>query len=251
MTAIARREVDWAVVAALPLEIRCLARRLRALRVASRPGLWAARAGSTECALITTGVGAERAELQARDIFRELRPRRALVCGFGGGLGSALETGDVVLANRVVDVASGCVFPSDGGLLERAAGSGFPRLHRGPIATTSEIASDADSKRKLARATHALCVDLESAGVARALAEIDCPAVFARVVVDVLETPLPKEFKRMLAPDGSASLLGIASILVSRPWLLPALVDLGRRSGRAARELANFACTVLDGDGGS
>ena len=248
MAPTARSKIDWAVVAAFPRELGDLRRRTGARRIQSDRFAWIVPREPSDCLLITTGIGAERAEERTRAIIRQHRPRRAIVCGFGGALDPALRSGDVVLASEVIDVATHEVFHPSRELVAIALEAlRSSETRRGTLAVAPTIAPDSESKRTIAQETSAACVDLESAGCARALEDEGCPALFARVIVDELDTRFPKGALELLDANGRARPGALARLIAREPRSIASLVDLGKRSRRAAHALATFVQTIIEG----
>lgn len=98
--------------------------------------------------------------------------------GLAGGIADGLSCGDVIDADRVVD--------RDGTLLWQGAPVGVPGARVGTVVAVDAVLDDPAERRRLAAATGALAVDMESGAIARAGRLVGC----VRVVSDTPERPL-------------------------------------------------------------
>ncbi len=113
-----------------------------------------------------------------------------------------------------------------------------PDLH-GPFVSLGHIVLRADDKRRYARMTDAVGLDMESAALAMAAQRADVPFIILRTVSDLLEEDLPLDFNVFLRPTGW--LRGVPSVLL-RPWCWPGVRRLHRQSRLAAEQLTRIFC---------
>ncbi len=111
----------------------------------------------------------------------------------------------------------------------------------GPVVGSSEPVIYPAEKTALHRRWHALTVDLESGGVARACAEAGKPFAVLRAVADPAARAIPRSALAGLTASGRMNPIGVARGLLARPGDLPALMQLGNETRLALRALAGAA----------
>ena len=201
-------------------------------------------AGRREYWLARTGVGLEKASQAASRLFSHQAFALAVSTGFACALieaeiGSLLIGRDVVLAEtQGSDNARAIEVPG----LEREAvlallDGAVPPNHVGRFASTDRIVGSASEKKRLARATGAIGLDMESTALAIAAQRARVPFVIVRAVSDLLDEDLPLDFNHFLRPTGW--LKGIGALL-GAPSSLLSLGRLRRQSLTAAKNLTAF-----------
>ncbi len=221
------------VVAAMPRELRPLARKLR-LRRASIAGLPAWRGHGVVAAAV--GVGPARAGGGTAQVLGAVAARRVVVTGVAGALDPALEVGDLVRPATVVDVGSGSVHTP--GTMEARAGvlATVDRAYlagRGPDGAAS-LPQLPDG---------ATAVDMETAAIAAVCEANRIPWDVVRAVSDVPGT-LTAEVASLLRPDGRADVAAAARVVLRDPKVIGRLVRLGLDTARATR--AASAAVISD-----
>jgi adenosylhomocysteine nucleosidase len=163
--------------------------------------------------------------------------------GIAGGLRSGIATGAVILPNTVIDVAG--ALSCDPGWCTQLAdtlGKTFT-LIRDPLVSIDHVATTLPEKQSLAQRHEAAAVDMESAAIAREAAAAGLPFAALRVVADGSADALPRDIESLVTADGRTHLPALLGFC-ARPQDLPALIRLGRRSGRARAVLARVAETL-------
>jgi adenosylhomocysteine nucleosidase len=224
-----------AVVAALGIERRCLARGLRG------GGRWTVTV--RQC-----GPGAVRARQTAETAAAE-GAAGLISWGLAGGLAAGTEPGTVVLPSRVLQAGAGTAFGVDAAWRDRLAAELGPRLrlHEGPLLAVDEVLHDPADKARAASKSGAAAADMESAGVAAAAAAAGLPFVVLRVVADGPEDALPAGVERWIDERGNRRLAPLADV-ATRPVEWRALLALALRYGTARRTLDALArCLVPRG----
>jgi len=233
------------VVAALAAELAPLARRLARRPPPPAGGWWSCRAGGREITLVTTGDGARRARQAVEALVALARPRVLVGVGCAGGATPGLGAGDVLVAERVIDEASGeIVIPPDSRWQRR--GRALPGVVAGSIVSAPRIARDREAKARAGAAAPPgpTAVDLESWAWARAAAGAGLPFVLLRGVTDPLDERLPLDFEGL---RGAAGVLGRGRVLLAasrRPASWPGLLRLRGRLRAVAGRLADCALEV-------
>ncbi|UCF95467.1 MAG: hypothetical protein JSW39_15410 [Desulfobacterales bacterium] len=204
-------------------------------------GLMVRRMGlrdGTELIVVCSGVGIENAQAAARWLISE--GVTALVgLGVAGGLYPGSKTGDLVIAESVLQVEGGknlghwdtdaaCVALSQAALTAEDLS-----VRCGTLVTTPRAVLTVASKAALFRQTRALAVDMESAAVARAARDANLPFFTLRAICDAAEDAVPFELPACLDKKGKVRLATLLRKLTRRPSLVVDLQRMGRQFAAA------------------
>ena len=154
--------------------------------------------------------------------------------GIAGGLNSAVNTGNVILATNIV--AGNRRWSADTDLADRLAGrllDGGVKTLRAGIAGSDAPILNAKAKATLWGESQASAVDMESHVAAEFAAAHGLPFAALRVVCDPHSRDLPALAANALGPDGAISLPNVLAGLVREPAQAVALPRLARESQRA------------------
>jgi adenosylhomocysteine nucleosidase len=220
------------LVAALPVEVRCLAGRVA-------PGAGATLSESSRLRLC--GLGSRN----ARRVATELADSGAtalLSWGNAGGLDPRLKPGALILANTVV-AADGRRFAVTDTWRARLHELVCDQLetHSGDLVESPQPVSTREQKQALFASTGAVAVDTESAAIAEVAARRGLPFVAVRAVLDPAWRVLPHS--ALAAVDSRGRLLPgqLVRGLLRRPADLLGLVQLRSDLRRACAALAVVA----------
>lgn len=233
-----------AVVAALAEEIGPLARRLKASGPPASGHWLRCDVGAREVFLAVTGDGPRKARQSARELLRAVEPDVLVGIGAAGGLTGVFRVGDLLLADRIVDEASGRVFEMPSTQWSQKAR--INGVTRGTVVTARAIASSPSDKARLARLVGKgpAVVDLESAPWAESAEELGVPFVGLRGVSDTAGETLPLDFELLRDREGSVDRRRVLWTACRRPTVWPDLWRLRRRLQAVAEALAS-ACTEV------
>lgn len=226
---------DIGLVAALPIEVAPLLRKLERVRKYSGRRLTVVEgelSGKLVVA-VTAGPGRQAAARGAETLIDGHRPRWLISAGFGGALDPALRFNDVVLVNEVLDPEGGR-FAIDVRLPETSGSTGF---RAGTLLTVDEIARTAAEKAELRRRFGADVVDMETAAVAAVCAARGVRLLAIRVISDDAGADLPREVATILARSGSMRLGAAVGAIWRRPSSLGDLLALRERAHQTADRL--------------
>ncbi|MCP9439792.1 MAG: hypothetical protein NNA20_04290 [Nitrospira sp.] len=200
--------------------------------------------GPYEYWLAKTGIGPEK----ARRVAQRLLMRQSFSLAVSTGFACALvptEIGMLLLGREVIVMEKGDArklpvmeTPEDEGetMIRLAQVSGQASLV-GPFVSTDRIVGSAADKRRFARLTGAVGLDMESAALAEEARHARVSFVIVRTVSDLLDEDLSLDFNLFLQPAGW--LRGMASV-VGHPSRLAGLWRLCRQSRMAASNLTTF-----------
>jgi hypothetical protein len=186
--------------------------------------------------LDSIGPGARRMEQWAA--FAVLPPGSLVVlAGVAGGLTDAHRDGAV----RV-----GSVVAPDG----REWRAEVPGSWADPTVrclAADEVLATPAAKRAAAAATGAAIVDLESAAFARIASARGWRWAIVRGISDAVDDRLPDGVAGWTDHSGRTRVGEVAASLLARPWVLPQVIALGRRSAAAMRAV-DAALRRIDAD---
>lgn len=152
------------------------------------------------------GAGARAAARAARLLVDGHRPSLIISAGFAGGLDPALPRGSVVLPLRAVSADGG-----QSSALAATAGSADVA-----IVSVDRVVTTAQAKRRLAAASGAVVVDLETHAVAGVARDRGMPCVCVRVISDDASQDLPREIAALVEPASGMRRLGAALAAIGR-----------------------------------
>ena len=225
-----------AFLAPMPLELRPLVRPLGL----GRPGAGGLRAGAlgrTAVVAAVTGIGPRAAERAAERVLTAGAVDHVVVVGIAGGIGPRVAVGDLVVPERVLDLATGA---------EHRPSALGDAPARGVLVTSEGLLTDRDAFARLER-RGALAIDMETAAVAAVCERRGCPwSVFRGISDRADDGSIDPAVFGLAAPDGGPDLPALARFLLHQPWRIPQLVRLGRDSRLAARTAAAAALRAVE-----
>ena len=205
---------------------------------------------SVRPAVCVTGTGGTQAS-SALESFLDAHPRveGVLSVGFAGALRDGLDTGDLVLARRLLTPGDDAPIDCDPGVLRTAEAvlerSGA-RYRTGDTLTVDAALRTAGEKRSHGRQTGALAVTMEDYWLARVCARRRVPFLSVRSVLDVAAQELPP-FVTGLGDKGlPVQVARVALGLAVRPRHFPGVARLRSQVRRARSSLAPFVISFLE-----
>lgn len=117
-------------------------------------------------------------------------------------------------------------------------------VHEGDLLNTEEVLTTPNAKARLAAATGAVAVDMESAAIAEAATAAGRPFVVLRVIADGAGDSLPAAVARFVDPQGNPCLRSVLKT-ACKPAEWKSLWTLAQRSREAQRKLARAASVVV------
>jgi adenosylhomocysteine nucleosidase len=195
--------------------------------------------------LIQTGIGWDRA-ISATQIAAARFPLKLYVStGFAAALQDTIRVGDLVIGQKVLSLPplDRKVFICDGTFTQsaRAVVKSFPlTAFSGSLITVRKIVNHVEEKRTIARESHAIALDMETAAVANVAEQRGIPFMAVRAVTDALEESLGVDVNLFLSEEGTFRWLRGIRYLLSHPIALHHLDRLRRQANLAAASLELF-----------
>lgn len=215
--------------------------------------------GRGDCRLYTfqTGVGTARAGAVCREALASRSFDLVVSSGFACALtpsriGDLLVGTDVIMLQNTPPFAQAeAVFCGERprAVAIQAARDAGLALHEGRFVTLSQVLWRAEEKRRVAEATGAVGLDMESAALGSAAAERQVPFAVVRAASDLLDEDLPLDFNLFLSQSGSIGVMGWlrgAGQCLTRPSRLVGLNRLRRQSTVASERMTRFFERFLD-----
>src|ERR1700722_7050097 len=191
--------------------------------------------GGATVDFVITGMGAKN----ARRVVGALCSKAYSFCiisGFAGALKSSVKLGDIVACERVQHHTNHQIEICDPDLLAHASENGATRI--ATLLTTDHVVNTATEKNLLS--TFADAVDMESFAILQAANKKKVPCAVVRVISDSFDRDMPPELDTIVDPQGHVKITGVLRFVAKHPFMVPALVRLGRDSKSAAETLTNF-----------
>jgi adenosylhomocysteine nucleosidase len=197
--------------------------------------LFKANFGPHELTVLLTGMGRESTVEAMGTIPVELHD----VCissGLAGALDPGLKPGDVVAARTAETLDKALSMDCDHALANLAASCGGRVVDS--LLTSDRIIATADAKQELS--LRASAVDMETAYVLAAAAQVHVPAMAIRAISDAADEDLPVDFSRLLGSHGNLKFGGLFTEVGLHPYRIAPLIKFARQSRAASVKLADF-----------
>jgi adenosylhomocysteine nucleosidase len=208
---------------------------------ADRTPVYAARLGSNVIYAVITGIGMRNIDGRFERLLSD-----ADVCiasGLAGGLKATHRTGAVLVARSVTTSASENAIATDERLVQLSVRCGATPVDA--FRSVDAILTSSPAKQRLSSCADA--VDIESFDVIQHAEQCGVPAVAIRAISDSVEKDVPLDFNKTMDARGGISWSSAIMQLAKAPQRLPELVQFGRDSLRAARNLAGILdCCVTE-----
>jgi nucleoside phosphorylase len=215
--------------------------QFRSFEIADGSEAYLATISGIEIIVGLTGIGPEAAFRKTCDFTWGEVLDLCITTGFAGALRTEYQVAEVLAAREIVTDQNrakvfGSKIESTDRLLKIAASCGAKVVNRF-YSSPSTIVKVQD---KTALKDFADAVEMESFEVlAEAFAWMN-EGIAVRAVSDTADEDLPLDFDQVVTNEGELSMTRLAGQIVRQPSAIPGLIRLGKRSGEAAKRLADF-----------
>ncbi|MBK8814359.1 MAG: phosphorylase [Methylococcaceae bacterium] len=192
--------------------------------------------------IICSGAGENNARL-ASELLVDNGVKRLISWGCAAALDSALQSGDLVLAESCIDAQQvGIEFDNKGWVshVQSSINRQIP-IYVGKLAESKHIVETTEDKTELGKATGAIALDMESTAIAKVASLNGIPFMTIRVIADTLKMNLPKSVSYALNEQGEVVLKKLLLFLFLHPSELPGLIKLGFAFNAAKKTLKCIA----------
>jgi adenosylhomocysteine nucleosidase len=188
--------------------------------------------------VVCAGADATRAAVLSRELVAE-GAGALLSFGIAGGLAPDIESGELILAERVC--GSGLEDYACDARWRAAVAARLSEAmvaHRGgAILGGARVLRSVADKNSAYRESACLAIDMESASVAAIAAEAGLPFLAVRAVADRARDTLPSLVENAVKPDGRANVGRAIAALIRHPSEIPATLKLARQTELALARL--------------
>ena len=219
-----------AVTFALPAESSGFLRSLHNKRRRDRNGIKTVSGKIDDRAIevFHTGVGEKICRQQMRKFLQDRQFDCLISAGFAGALDDQLHVGDLLLARNFSTVELSAA---------RSALSSLS-IHTADLLTVPSMIESGEERNKIAQATGAAAVDMETEFIARACAERAIPLLSLRVISDAPREPFPAPAKVLFDIERQrTSIMNLGLHLSKHPSAIFRLIAFARRVSTARRSL--------------
>jgi adenosylhomocysteine nucleosidase len=230
-----------AVTFALPAESSAFLRRLGNKSRSDRQGVRTIRGKIYDRTIevFHTGVGEKTCRKRMASFLQDRQFDCLITAGFAGALNDKLHAGDLLFAENFSTVQ----------LNEARSGLGGSLIHRANLLTVPSIIDSNEKRQKIAQATGAAAIDMETEFIARGCAEHGIPLLSLRVISDTPSEPFPGPSKILFDVERQrTNAMQLSWHLLSHPTAIPRLLLFVRRIAQARETLANAIVSTLQSD---
>ncbi len=223
------------IVAALPLEARCLA-QFSSVRFGLQKNVELADVGWIR----VSGMGAAKAGRAAAALLHG-GARRLVSWGVAGALTAELKAGALIVPDAITS-SDGREFPIDSEWRARLIRclSDLP-VAGGRLTESTNISSTPADKHALHACTGAIAVDMESAAIAAAANCAAIPFMAIRAIVDEVDHPIPAAAMHAVDELGNLNPVRLIRSVVANPRQLRDLLYLAKSMYAAQATLKRVA----------
>ena len=203
------------------------------------------------------GIGKASAQEATRRVVEMYRPERLISAGFAGGVRLGMESGQIILCDRLWAVEGP---PTDWtpqkaasmSLSQENGDDGVTRLldaagiaySRGGCLTVSRIVFDSPTKARIGAGFPVSIVDMESFWVSQMAEQHHLPSLVVRAVLDPLEQTLPSFVGKAAAKGADGRWRHALRYALERPMEIPTLIRIAGQA-RAARSSLTDVLTAV------
>jgi len=197
------------------------------------------RRGGIEIVAAISGIGTRRAARTAHRLLDAGAVDHLVLVGVAGGIGAGVGIGDLVVPDRVLDLATG---------REHRPAPWPGSTPSGVLATSDALITDPARAAALA-ARGVVAVDMETAAVAAACEARGCPWSVLRGVSDRADDgTTDAAILGLASPEGGTDVSALLRFVARRPRRVSQLLRLARGLFRARRAAALALLRGLDED---
>jgi adenosylhomocysteine nucleosidase len=211
-------------------------RKFQRIEEEKRVEAYCTRVGELEICALLTGIGGEKAWVNATKLIWNLDVDVCISSGLAGGLRSEHKVGDVVVARQVESTQSKRRIDCDAEMVHAAVECGAKEIRL--MYSTDHVVGSTAEKTELGKVADV--VEMESGEILHEALAFGARVVAIRAISDSSEENMPIDFNRVVSKDGDVSIPRVLGEVLKRPTSLPSLMRFGRKSREVAETLAGF-----------
>ncbi len=190
--------------------------------------------------LVRSGMGRQRAQRALAEIAERYDLKEIISIGYAGALDPSLEVGDLVVADKVIEMDSS---RPDGDMksysLDKEIFNTIAGDHGKILLTVDRVAATPQEKKKLREKYSAVAVDMETSALAEEAKARNLSFISVRAITDTADQELI-DCAHLLADDGEVSKLKAGWHVLTHPGDLKGMIDLGKHAKIATANLTEF-----------
>jgi adenosylhomocysteine nucleosidase len=233
------------ILGALREEIN-LIRKLMIVKEQLKAGpadVWVGSWEGVSIVLVRTGMGKDCALSALKEVLSRAVPALVLSIGYAGGLDLRLKVGDLVVADKVLEIDQSANFsksylvnPQQPDLFERLTSQRKIMIYKGTLLTVNQVISDSSAKQELGSCHKALAVDMETSSlIAHAIGK-NIPLASVRAISDPMEQSLINT-SSFVDNEGKVSKSKAGWYVATHPHVIKNLISLRSQSQKATSNL--------------
>ncbi len=250
------------ILGAVKQELSGIKRRMRVEEhiKLGRADAWKGTWQGQQVVLVRTGIGKAPAVEALRRAVETFHPSLIISTGYAGAADPDLKIGDLVVADRVLDIQSGSgtdfssrqpvnEIPTDPGWAEKAVNLPGPdgaTVLRGGLLTVDAPVCDPQKKRAAGDLYSVLAVEMESAAMIVVAGEKKVPFLSVRSISDTVEEELI-DVTPFIGADGEVSNLKAGWHVFTHPGKIGNVLNMRDHARRATETLTDFLESLLSG----
>jgi len=197
--------------------------------------------------LIRSGIGATAMASAVRYSIKQFTPSTFVHVGYCGACSPKLETGDIVLANAIIDDLTHSKYSPPNDMIETAYGVckqiGI-RHEIGKIITVGGPIYKPHDKADIGASYDAIAIDMESSALAKECEASGVKYVVARSVLDALDTELPN-MDGGIDESGDTNKMALLGNVISNPKKLMKIPKIAYCANQARKSITSFVDTWI------
>jgi adenosylhomocysteine nucleosidase len=187
-----------------------------------------------------SGMGRDRARQALVEIAEKWDLKEVVSIGYAGALDPSLEVGDLVVADKVIEVGSS---RPDGNMksysLDKEIFNTTAAVRQRILLTVDRVAATPQEKKQLKEKYSAVAVDMETSALAEEAQARKLSFVSARAITDTADQELI-DCAHLVAENGDVSKLKTGWHILTHPGDLKGMIELGQHAKIATANLTEF-----------
>jgi 5'-methylthioadenosine/S-adenosylhomocysteine nucleosidase len=203
--------------------------------------------------LVQSGIGITRATEATKYVLQSVKnkPKSIISFGFSGAIAPEINIGDVIVAQRIIDIDSSEIYNIPASLLQILTtidtNKEELKFIYGDIATVDKPVMKKEIKHNIYSKFNVLAVEMESMGIARVCSRNNIPCCNLRVISDMADETFQFEFKKIRCKkDGSISWIKLTEYLITHPEKIIQAYNIWRNIRYAQHNLARVILPVIE-----
>jgi adenosylhomocysteine nucleosidase len=216
-----------------------------------RADVWSGTWNNASIILVRTGMGKDSALSALKEALSLTVPSLILSIGYAGGLDLKLKVGDLVLADKILEINQAISLsktysldPKQLDLFERLDSNKKIIIYRGTLITVNQVIADSSAKQELGASHKALAVDMETSSLISYAIENKIPFVSVRAISDTMEQSLIN-ISSVVDDGGKVSKIKAGWYAVTHPSVIKSFMSLRIQSQKATTNLTEFVGAFL------